>query len=120
VADLNGVLQPEQTPVVICDVEGYEAELLNPLKVPSLRNSRILVETHEFVVPGITTMLKERFAESHDIEQIWQQARSRSDFPWQTFVTRLLPKSYLDWAVSEWRPERMTWLWMQPKGLRGV
>jgi hypothetical protein len=29
-------------------------------------------------------------------------------------VTGLLPRSYLNWAVSEWRPTRMSWLWMRP------
>jgi hypothetical protein len=27
----------------------------------------------------------------------------------------VFPARYVDWAVSEWRPVRMSWLWMKPK-----
>jgi hypothetical protein len=114
VADLAKTLDGVTNPVVVCDVEGYEAQLLDPESVPALRRATILVELHEFVVPGITARLNRRFAESHRIEHIWQTPRSRSEFPWRTLGTTLLPRSYLDWAVSEWRPEQMIWLWMEP------
>jgi Met-10+ like-protein len=115
VADLQAALSTIGRSVVVCDVEGAELELIDQTAVPALRNATILLELHEFVVPGITVEIKKRFSETHDIEHIWQQPRSRSDFPWRTFGTSILPKAYLDWAVSEWRPERMAWLWMQPK-----
>ncbi len=102
-------------PVVVCDVEGYEEKLLDPKAVPALCRATILVELHDFIIPSITEKLKERFGATHRIEHIWQQPRSRADFPWRTLGTMLLPKSYLDWAVSEWRPVRMSWLWMVPR-----
>lgn len=114
-ADLAQALGAESRPVVVCDVEGAEAELLVPESIPALRRATILVELHEFIVPGITAELNQRFAASHRIEHLWQTPRARSDFPWRTFGTMLLPRSYLDWAVSEWRPERMAWLWMEPQ-----
>ena len=101
-------------PVVICDVEGYEDKLLDPQAVPALARAVILVELHDFLIPGITEALKKRFGATHDLKHIWQQPRSRSQFPWRTLGTALLPKSYLDWSVSEWRPVRMAWLWMEP------
>jgi predicted RNA methylase len=115
VADLQAALSTIGRSVVVCDVEGAELELIDQSAVPALRNATILLELHEFVVPGITGEIKKRFSATHDIELIWQQPRSRSDFPWRTLGTSILPKAYLDWAVSEWRPERMAWLWMQPK-----
>jgi hypothetical protein len=115
VAELQSMLSTEGRSLVVCDVEGAELQLLDPLAVPALEKVAILVELHEFVVRGITDVLKKRFSETHDIEHIWQRPRSRSDFPWRTLGTTLLPKSYLDWAVSEWRPEQMAWLWMLPK-----
>jgi hypothetical protein len=84
--------------------------------VPSLRGATILVELHDFIRPGITDLLKQRFEPTHRIEHIWQEPRSRADYPWRTLGTFLLPKSYLDWSVSEWRPVRMAWLWMEPRG----
>jgi len=112
--DLAEVLDGVSSAAIICDVEGYEHLLLDPLAVPALRRVSILVELHDFVIPGITEALKKRFQHSHDISHIWQESRSRAEFPWRTLGTSLLPKSYLDWAVSEWRPVRMAWLWMEP------
>lgn len=115
-ADLTMALENSPAPVVICDVEGYEEKLLDPQAVPALARAAILVELHDFIIPGITGELQQRFAATHRIKHIWQQPRSRSQFPWQTLGTRLLPKSYLDWSVSEWRPVPMAWLWMEPHG----
>jgi hypothetical protein len=112
--DLAKLLRGKESPVVVCDVEGYEEKLLNPRAIPGLRHAIVMVELHDFIVPGITKELRKRFAATHTIEQIWQQPRSRADFPWSTFGTRLMPRSYLDWSVSEWRPVQMSWLWMTP------
>ena len=114
-ADLEEVLSASPKPVVICDTEGYEEFLLDPGVVNSLHKASVLVELHDFIVPGITETLLQRFQTSHEIEQIWQTSRSRQDFPWRTLGTQIFPNSYLDWAVSEWRPVQMSWLWMIPK-----
>ena len=101
--------------LVLCDVEGDEQILLDPAAVPSLANARVLVETHEFVHPGVTEVLRDRFVGTHRLQQIWQEPRSAEEFPYHTLCTALLPHSYLEWAVSEWRPCRMSWLWMKPR-----
>jgi hypothetical protein len=115
-ADLSAILGEAPRPIVVCDVEGYEARLLDLQTVPALAQAAMLVELHDFIVPGITEELKRRFEATHRIKHIWQQPRSRSQFPWRTLGTALLPKSYLDWSVSEWRPVQMAWLWMEPHG----
>lgn len=112
--DLAAALGNEPNTAVVCDVEGYEKHLLDPAAVPALRRAAVLVELHDFLVPEITETLKCRFSPTHRITHIWQQPRSRDEFPWRTLGTALLPKSYLDWSVSEWRPVQMAWLWMQP------
>ena len=113
--DLEVVLTRAESPVIVCDVEGNEEFLLDPVTVPSLRKSTILAETHDFVTPGLTNELRARFEPSHRIRLIRQERRSRTEFPWRTLGTALLPGSYLDWAVSEWRPVPMTWLWMESR-----
>jgi hypothetical protein len=113
-SDLAAVLKQDAGPVVICDVEGYEQCLLDPKTVPALARTTILVELHEFLVPKIAETLTDRFATTHRITRVWQEPRTRAEFPWRTMGTSLLPRSYLDWAVSEWRPARMAWLWMLP------
>lgn len=104
-----------RTPFVLCDIEGHEERLLDLKAVPLLRKTLLLVETHDFIHPGITERIRQRFAPSHRVACIWQTARSVKDFPFRSAATRLLPASYLSWAVSEWRPARMCWLWMQPR-----
>ncbi len=113
--NLQAVLKSAERALVVCDVEGYEDALLVPEKIPALGRANLLVEMHDFCCPGITERITQRFAATHDIERIWQKPRSRDEFPFRTFYTRLLPKIYIDWAVSEWRPERMSWLWMRSR-----
>ena len=113
-ADLQGALAGSVRPVVVCDVESYELTLLDPAAVPALRGAHILVELHDFLHRGLAETIESRFAASHRVTRIWQQERTRGEFPYATLYTRLLPKSYLDWAVSEWRPEQMSWFWMEP------
>lgn len=112
--DLAASLGDEAAPVVVCDVEGYEEKLLDPVAVPALQRATILVELHDFIIPQITETLKHRFGKTHRITHVWQEPRTRSDFPWTTLGTALLPNFYLDWSVSEWRPVRMAWFWMEP------
>lgn len=113
-ADLHAVLAGAVRPLVVCDVEGYEATLLDPAQAPALRYAMILVEMHDFITPGITEQIENRFTATHRVTRVWQEPRSSDEFPYRTLLTRLLPRSYLDWSVSEWRPERMSWLWMEP------
>jgi hypothetical protein len=112
--DLRVQLGSPGRTVVICDVEGYEEKLLNPVSVPELRSSWILVELHEFVVPGITETLRKRFKPTHRITHVWQTGRGREDYPYRSWYTRLLPRAYATYLVQEFRPERMSWFWLEP------
>ncbi|MEH1836076.1 MAG: hypothetical protein V7L29_29500 [Nostoc sp.] len=112
--DLKQELLGNTKKLVICDVEGYELNLLNPDKVPSFKNTCILVELHDFITRGLAEEIYSRFESTHYIKRIWQKDRYKNDFPYHTFYTQLLPNSYIDWAVSEWRPEQMSWFWMEP------
>ncbi len=114
-ADLALALDTAANPVVVCDVEGYEQKLLDPQAVPALRRAMVLAEMHEHICAGVTVKIKRAFQATHLIEEIHQTKRHRADFPWSTFGTRILHGSYIDWAVSEWRPVRMSWLWMVPR-----
>jgi len=87
-----------------------------PLPAPHVSPSSVLVELHDFIMPGVTEDLRMRFGATHHIKHIWEQPRSHLQFPWRTLGTALLPRSDLEWGVREWRPERMAWLWMEPLG----
>ena len=113
-ADLQEALAGAARPLVVCDVESYELVLLDPAAVPRLCGAHILVELHDFLQRGLAETIEERFTATHWVTRIWQEERAAAEFPYATVYTRLLPKSYLRWAVDEWRPERMSWFWMEP------
>jgi FkbM family methyltransferase len=116
-----GDLQAELTAVagrrvlVMVDAEGAEDVLLDPAQVPAIRTADILVEMHDFAVPGVTDRVQSRFAGTHTIRRFDQEPRSAADNPCQTWLTRLLPARYAAGVVHEKRPAPMHWLWLQPK-----
>jgi hypothetical protein len=118
-ADLRGELVPATKPVVFCDVEGYETALLDPVAIPELINAWILAELHEFIVPGVGKLIRSRFDKTHFVTEIAQIPRTRSDCPYLPWYARLLPAVYATYPVNEFRPERMSWLWLQPRKAAG-
>ena len=114
VNEMKSVLDPSIATLVICDAEGSEAYLLDPLRIPALQATHILVEMHDLIVGGLSEVICERFKATHLIEQIHAEKRSRSEFPFSSFVTRHFP-GYIDFAVSDCRPPGMSWFWMRPK-----
>jgi hypothetical protein len=117
-SSLNQELDVARLPVLlICDAEGHEYELLRPDRVEKLRHCMILVELHEFLLPGITDMIKKRFAETHHIAEIQAQRRSREDYPFwnENWLTRRLPFKFIDNLLDELRPAPANWLFMKPR-----
>lgn len=107
---------------VICDVEGAEAELLDPHHVPQLAEAAILVELHPRRAPGVKDLILGRFRSTHTIVIVRQELRSVEDFPYREFPVNLIPKAYVENAVSEFRQpweDIMEWLWMTPKTGQG-
>jgi hypothetical protein len=112
------IVEPRQT-VVLCDVEGYEEVLMDPEKVPGLRNAYLLVEIHDNKNPGVSEKIRHRFGSSHQIQTIWQEKRGPAEFPFVTRYTRALDPEQLAAAVDEGRPVRpgatpMSWFWLVP------
>lgn len=112
--DLQALLAEHPRAFVVCDCEGFEAILLDPLRVPGLKTATILVESHDFILPGLAEELTERFAATHRIERVWSGDRSPSEYPFRSAYLKMLPHRYKKWVVSEWRPTRMSWLAMEP------
>ena len=114
-ADLGECLTLTGRNLIVCDAEGYESVLLDPCLVPQLSHAFMLVELHQLKCPGITELLRARFERSHRIDEIGQELRSAGEFPYRTFYTRLLPDRLVLNAISEWRSEQQSWLWMRPR-----
>lgn len=81
--------------------------MLDPAYVPQLCEASVLVELHEFIRPGVSTLIPQRFSQTHDIRVIRSTNRHIDELP----AIRLRKQVVMELA-SERRPCRMTWLWM--------
>lgn len=92
--------------LLLVDCEGAELEFLNPSVLPGLRACDIIVECHDFLNRSITQTLRQRFLNTHTIEDIIEGPRDPNRFAF------LRPLQSTDrWlAIDEKRPETMNWL----------
>ena len=113
--DLNAALTGDRPQLVIMDVEGYEDELLNPLRVAALKTAHIMVEIHDFIDSDIAAKIAARFVGSHSIVEIWSRDRTPRDFAgFSNSVFRWFLWPYLKQFADEGRPGPMRWLVMSP------
>jgi hypothetical protein len=100
-----------QKTLVICDIEGAEAELLDPVRAKGLLAADVLVETHEGLQPGLCELIAARFRASHHVQRIDRRLDASALPEWMETLSdmdRLL-------ALWEWRAGPTPWLWMQRK-----
>jgi hypothetical protein len=97
--------------MLICDIEGDEASLLDPSRAPALSRTDILVEVHDGPMSNeIHDCLVDRFSRTHSITLIPYAGRSAADCPsmpgLRTDTERLA-------AVEEYRLRGILWavLW---------
>lgn len=109
---LREALEGARAPVVICDIEGAELDLLDPREVPALRRCALLVELHEGAKPTERGVLSGRFDETHTIAFVPLAPRSIADLP--PGIT--LDPGSVDFAMDEKRAISTGWLLMLPKG----
>jgi hypothetical protein len=122
---IKGVCTPDELAfrisgrcLLICDIEGYEYELLDPAKTESLRRCDILVETHEFEQTNMTIEtgteeLSRRFCTSHEITVIGVQPRHLPDFN-PALVAKLGPEG-LAVCMDEMRSLGQLWMWLEAR-----
>jgi hypothetical protein len=101
---------------VLIDAEGAEREILDPAIVPSLARATLLVELHDFIVPGIRALMETRFAPTHRIEAMPAQPRTADDFPVAlTFLEKLCYGKHIANALTDRGVAEMEWLLMTPR-----
>jgi hypothetical protein len=108
---LRRALQAPAPILVIMDIEGGEDELLRPDSAPELAEAWIIVELHDFIVPGVSSEIIRRFDATHSIERIQTRARTPADLPFKPGMLRWS----LTRLLTEFRPAPMEWLYMRPK-----
>ncbi len=111
---LQHLLARAQRPVLICDCEGDERLLVDPVRVPALAGCLLVVECYDFIDATITQALAERLAPTHELSAIREGARDPNAMPFLQGLNSL--DRWL--AVCEFRPCTMHWLIGTPK--RGV
>lgn len=100
--------------LVVSDCEGYEDELLDPELVPGLGEATILVELHEFAVPGLTRRVLDRFAGTHDATIIDAGPRDPGGRPHLDHLGTAEARA----AIDEGRPvvpHPMQWAVLRPR-----
>jgi hypothetical protein len=102
---------PAEGVVVLSDCEGCERELLDPARQPLLRGWPIIVELHDFIDPSISSTLRERFADSHDIELISE----RPVHELQPSELAHLSAAERTALLGENRPTVMSWFHLHPR-----
>jgi hypothetical protein len=115
--DIRGTFTPddfaayEGETLVWCDIEGGEADLLDPVKAPALQQMEIVVELHPSVQKPEIASVPDRFKETHNVAILWPRV-GRSDLP---ELFRSL--GHLDQllAIWEWRSTPTPWAIMLPK-----
>lgn len=93
--------------LIVVDIEGAEVDVLNPGVTPGLVNADIMVETHDFLRPGATDAMLQRFPDRTPTF-IEQQPRNPAEFPVLAGLT--VPDQQR--ALSESRPRDQRWLWL--------
>jgi hypothetical protein len=101
--------------LVICDCEGFEAEILDLNLVPRLSQCDILVELHDLIVPGVSQLIDQRFKETHKITYYSEAVPHASAYP----VLNGMKKFEASLAMNEKRGGKMQWAFMESNLSRG-
>ncbi|MHB8634893.1 MAG: hypothetical protein ACYC96_00300 [Fimbriimonadaceae bacterium] len=110
-AALVDVLGSSTAPLVICDCEGCEVDLMDPAQALPLRRARLIVESHS---PEITTVLQTRLAETHHVRNVRQEPRIMPEH----LASRM---TAVEWsrASNEVRGPGQSWLLCVPRSNAG-
>lgn len=102
--------------LVVMDVEGAELDLTDPARVPALRATTMLIETHDVLRAGCRDAIVARYGDSHTITTIIPRVRTIADFPaaLAPILPRLMPARCVE-SVQEWRGGPQEWLLLRVK-----
>ncbi len=122
-ATLNASLVGSRRPWVLCDCEGAECDILDPVAAPNLRACHIILEVHgNLAVPpesgqhhtrAMATLIQRRFGETHRIREIAASPRTPAHWP-TTLMTDASEHDQLC-AMSETRSPDAMWQVMEPR-----
>lgn len=92
--------------LIVCDIEGAEDQLLDPVQHPDFAHFDLMVEVHECFQPGLVKKIDTRFAATHTVEWIWPSVSARRELPAWTQGLSHLDQLLCTW---EWRQGPTPW-----------
>lgn len=98
--------------LVICDTEGAEEHILDPVQFPAFANVDLIVEVHECFKQGLIATLTDRFKATHDIEWVWQSLSATRELPDWVRDLQHLDQILCSW---EWRVGATPWAIMRSR-----
>jgi hypothetical protein len=107
--ELEKEIDPPRT-MVICDVDGYEIELLTQGRPRWLDQAEILLELHDCLRPGVTDLINAAFLATHHCIRITNQGVKYEDFPF----LRDLTFQEINALIDEDRRGIQDWYFMTP------
>jgi hypothetical protein len=108
-AQLTATLGTQKT-LVVCDCDGCESFILDPEKLPSLSQTDVLVEVHDYLDETITPTLRRRFESTHEIQYIASVMKDPTKYPELNYLS---PEDQQK-VINEYRPQQ-GWLIMTTK-----
>ncbi len=112
-AGLESILIPARSPVVWCDIEGGELDLLDIGRVPELRKAWMFVEEHQHSTGVAPAALVGRFSSTHEHRIIPQSHRAAADWIPRELAS-VFTKDEARLAMSELRPASQVWIVFKP------
>ena len=110
-ASIQNILRQSGKALLLIDCEGCEAQIFDLLEPKSYAAAEIIVECHDFAVPGISELLMTKLNKSHETRILRTIERKAEDF---TILSGQSP-DFVAEALSENRPSDMYWIYAKPK-----
>lgn len=108
-ADLDA-LKPAGSTLVWMDIDTGERQVLDPVKVPWLKNADIFVELHDCLEPGLSALIRSRFEKTHRIERYTLRGLDYDKYP----ELQNLTFDEINAMVEEDRKGLHDWFFMEP------
>lgn len=104
--------------LVVCDCEGFEETVFEAKNMGLWKDSDLMIECHDFLIPGITRDLVARLSVTHVVKTVKEvEAKEKISWPLAVSFRRARPQHQLQ-MVNEGRPEKMCWLAATSKNKR--
>ena len=113
-ADTLRALPVRRRALLLSDCEGYEKTLFSADLIPFLARHDLLIEVHDFIDIEISSVLRERFAGTHEIEVIAgvDDVRKAQTYDYPELSPYSLDERRL--LLTEYRRHAMEWFYLTP------